>query len=164
MRTWTSPAACAAGLACAIVLAACGGGGGSSSSEESGLPPGHAGVKVIEGWVDTLRKGDVEGAAGYFALPSVVQNGTAPVVLHTRGDAIAFNDALPCGARLLRARPAGRFIKATFRLTNRPGGGCGSGIGLLARTAFVIRDGKIVQWRRLSNPPGQEPAPTGPVV
>src|SRR2546423_6985767 len=130
MRTWTSPAAGLAGLACAIVLVACGGGGGSSSSEGSGLPPGHSGVKVIEGWVDTLRKGDVQGAAGYFALPSVVQNGTAPIVLHTRAEAVAFNDALSCGARLLRARPAGHFINATFRLTDRPGGGCGSGVGL----------------------------------
>jgi hypothetical protein len=153
-----------AGLACAAVLVACGGGGGSSSGESSGLPPGHAGVKVIEGWVNSLRRGNVQRAAGYFALPSIVQNGTAPVVLHTRPEAIAFNQALPCGAQLLRAHPAGRFINATFRLTDRPGGGCGSGVGLLARTAFVIRGGKIVQWRRLPNPPGQEPAPSGPVV
>jgi hypothetical protein len=152
------------GLAFAIALIGCGGGSGESSGNEGDLPAGHGNVQVIENWVDTLRKGDTEGAANFFALPSVVENGTAPVVLHTRGQAVSFNESLPCGARLLHAYPAGIFINATFRLTDRPGGGCGSGVGLIARTAFVIRHGKIVQWRRLPNPPGQQAAPTGPVV
>ena len=165
IRRWCSRRQAAPLLAFALLFVSACGGGGGSSSDESGLPPGHAGVKVIEGWVNTLRRGDVDRAAGYFALPSVVENGTAPVVLHTRAETIAFNQALPCGARLLRAQPAGRFINATFRLTDRPGGGCGSGIGLLARTAFIVRDGKIVQWRRLPNPSGggEEGAP-GPLV
>jgi hypothetical protein len=119
---------------------------------------------VIEEWVDTLRAGDVKGAAAYFALPSVVENATPPVTLRTRADAVAFNRSLPCGAKLLRARPAGRFIDATFRLTERPGGDCGSGTGLLARTAFVIEGGKIKQWRRLPNPPGGRRTPRGPIV
>jgi hypothetical protein len=119
-------------------------------------------VIVIEGWVDALAKGDVDGAAGYFALPSVVENGTAPLTLRSRADAVAFNESLPCGAKLVGARPAGRFIAATFRLTQRPGGDCGSGVGELARTAFVVRGGKIVQWRRLPNPPRQGGG--GPII
>jgi hypothetical protein len=118
-------------------------------------------VIVIGNWVDALRAGHVQVAAGYFALPSVVENGTPPLRIVTRADAVTFNRSLPCGARLVRARPAGRFIAATFRLTERPGGACGSGVGQLARTAFVIRDGKIVQWRRLPNPAR---SPGGPVI
>jgi hypothetical protein len=143
-------------VAAAALLASCGGGDVNKPLLPAGrpsLPAGHQAVAVIEGWVDTLAKGDVEGAAGYFAVPSVVENGLPPVTLRSHADAVAFNRSLPCGAKLLRARPLGRFIAATFRLTERPGGDCGSGSGQLARTAFVIRDGKIVQWRRLPNPP-----------
>jgi hypothetical protein len=142
------------------LLASCG--GGNDTSEPS-VPAGHEAVLVIEGWVETLSKGDVEGAADYFALPSVAENGTPPVTLRSHADVIAFNRSLPCGARLVRARPLGRFIAATFRLTDRPGGDCGPGIGLLAHTAFVIRDGKIVQWRRLPNPSRNEGG-RGPIV
>jgi len=144
------------------LLASCGGGNGDGTNESS-LPTGHESVAVIEGWVKTLSKGDAEGAAGYFALPSVVENGTPAVTLRSHADVVAFNRSLPCGARLVRARPAGRFIAATFRLTDRPGGGCGSGVGQLARTAFVIRGGKIVQWQRLPNPPRQGGG-GGPIV
>ena len=127
------------------------------------LPPGHASVLVIDEWVRTLSRGDVAGAAELFALPSVVENGTPPVSLRTRADARVFNRSLPCGAKLVRARPDGRFITATFRLTERPGGDCGSGVGELARTAFLIRDGKIVEWHRLPDPRGGA-GPSGPIV
>jgi hypothetical protein len=132
-------------LAIAVPLGCGDGGGGGESSQ-------HKSVTVIEGWVTALSKGDAEAASAYFAVPSVAENGTAPVTLRSHADVVAFNSSLPCGAKLVRARPLGRFIAATFRLTERPGGACGPGSGQLARTAFVIRDGKIVQWRRLPNP------------
>lgn len=154
--------ATAASLA-AFALVGCGGAGGGDSTATDGLPPGHASVLVIEEWVKTLSRGDVSGAADLFALPSVVENGTPPLSLRSRSDAVHFNRSLPCGARLVRARPDGRYIAATFRLTERPGGDCGSGVGELARTAFLIRDGKIVEWRRLPNPPGGT-GPSGPIV
>lgn len=121
---------------------------------------------MIENWIDTLSDGDVQAAAGYFAVPSIAENGTGPQALRSRADVLAFNRSLPCGANLVRARPIGRFIAATFRLTERPGGACGPGAGLLARTAFVIKDGKIVQWRRLANPggAGDGPGGGGPIV
>jgi hypothetical protein len=142
----------AAALAVALGLAACGGDDGSDGPRLQ-IPAGHESVQVIEGWVETISSGDVEGAADYFALPSVAENAGPPLTLRTHADAVTFNRSLPCGARLLRARPMGRLIDATFRLTERPGGDCGTGTGLLARTAFLIRDGKIELWRRLPNPP-----------
>jgi hypothetical protein len=144
-----------------LVLAGCGGGG---DSQPAALPAGHESVQVIEDWVESLASGDVEGAADYFALPSVVENGTPPITLRTRDQVLAFNRSLPCGARLLRARPAGRLIDATFRLTERPGGDCGSGTGELARTAFLVKDGKIELWRRLPNPREQGGGGGGPIV
>jgi hypothetical protein len=140
----------AAAFVLAGCLASCGGGG---DSDQSSLPSGHEDVAVIENWIDTLSNGNVKGAADYFAVPSVAANGAAPVTLRSRVDVLAFNRSLPCGAKLVRARPLDRFIVATFRLTQRPGGACDGGAGQLARTAFVIRGGKIVEWRRLTNPP-----------
>jgi hypothetical protein len=109
-----------------------------------------ADVAVIDGWVSALRRGDVDAAAGYFALPSVAENGPIIVRIRSTEDAVRFNESLPCGARLIRAESAGEFTTATFRLTERPGpGSCGPGTGSVAKTSFVIRDGKIAQWRRV---------------
>ena len=118
-------------------------------------------VDVIDGWVTALRHGEVDGAAGYFAIPSVAENG--PILLHIRSldEARRFNRSLPCGALLVRAESAGQFTTATFRLTERPGpGACGTGTGETAKTSFVIRDGKIAQWRRVGAGSGGQPAPS----
>jgi hypothetical protein len=149
----------------ALPIAGCGGddggtstNGGTVSTGNQAAAPKVAGdadpgdVRVIDGWVTTLRHGDVDAAASYFAIPSVAENG---VLLHIRSlhDARSFNESLPCGARLIRAETAGDFTTATFRLTERPGpGACGSGTGQTAQTSFVIRDGKIVEWRRVGLP------------
>ena len=120
-------------------------------------------VQVIDQWSETLREGDIEGAAEYFELPSVAQNGTPAVQLRTREDVIAFNRALPCGAELKRAVTDGPYTVATFELTERPGPGeCGPGIGQTAETAFLIRDGLIVRWLRA--PADSAPPAEGPVV
>jgi hypothetical protein len=158
----------AAAALAALAFAACGGGDDGDEGPGIAVPAGHEGVQVIEDWVETLSSGDVREAADYFALPSVTENAGPPLTLRTRADAIDFNRSLPCGAKLLRARPMGRLIDATFRLTERPGGDCGSGTGLRARTAFLIRGGKIRLWRRLPNLPRgpEEPDEDGgaPVV
>jgi hypothetical protein len=160
-------------LACALLIAAVvtGGCGGSSGDKPARKPPRllgspatrpakEADVRVIRGWVDTLRGGRVEAAASYFAVPALVENGTPPIKLRTRAQVRLFNEALPCGARLLRTFQSGRYVAATFRLTERPGGDCGRGTGSEAATAFVIRDGKIVEWRRVPLP--GERIPQGP--
>jgi len=114
-----------------------------------------AAVRVVRAWADTLRQGDVRGAAEYFALPSRVSNGTAPLKLETRAQARFFNRALPCGAKVIDTEPAPRgFFIATFRLTERPGRGeCGSGTGGTARTAFRVRDEHITDWLRVHDIP-----------
>ena len=158
-----------AGAACALALVACGGGGderlklttpGSKdarrSPEQTAQPDqqpkvDRAHVRVVREWADTLRHGDVRGAARYFALPSTVSNGTAPIRLTSRADVRFFNRTLPCGARLIATEPAahGYFI-ATFRLTERPGKGkCGGGTGATARTAMRVRKQLITDWVRV---------------
>jgi len=117
----------------------------------------NAAIAVIDDWSGRLSDGDTEGAAELFAIPSIAVNGDIPLRLTSRDDALAFNRSLPCGATLVKARPAGDLIAATFRLTDRPGGACGSGVGHLARTAFEIEDGHILQWRRLPDPEALEP-------
>lgn len=59
-------------------------------------------VEVITGWVDTLSEGDTEGAAEYFAIPSVAENG-ATIEIRSAADAVLFNEVLPCGAELTSA-------------------------------------------------------------
>jgi ketosteroid isomerase-like protein len=115
---------------------------------------------VIRSWARALTAGDLDRAASYFSLPAIVENGTPPVRITSRAQAREFNQLLPCGARLLATARHGAYVYATFRLTNRVGGDCASGTGAIAATAFLIRDGKIVQWRRLASP-GQ-PTPEAP--
>jgi hypothetical protein len=142
--------------ALALGAVACGSDNSYGGKDVTGPPP----ERVIRDWADTLRSGDVAGAARFFALPSIVQNGSDPIALHTRADARAFNQTLPCGARLLRTSSSAGYTTATFRLTERPGPGtCGTGTGMTARTTFVIKDGKIREWRRVADEPD-----TGPVV
>jgi hypothetical protein len=150
----------------AFLVPGCGGTATTTSVEggAAGHVPGDADpadVRVIDDWVTALRHGDVDAAAGYFAIPSVAENG--PLLLHIQSldDARRFNESLPCGARLIRAETAGAFTTATFRLTERPGPGiCGAGTGTVAKTSFVIRDGKIAQWRRVGPGGGGGRAPS----
>lgn len=142
-----------------LLLAAC----GEDPEAAPGPPPEATAeadpehVEVIAAWADTLRSGDVEGAAEYFALPSIAENGIT-FDLETSEQAEAFNASLPCGARLIEAVTEGDFTTATFRLTERPGPGtCGGGAGNTAQTSFVIEGGKIVEWRRVGLPGEQSP-------
>lgn len=123
-------------------------------------------TEVIDDWSTALREGDVEAAADYFEIPTLAQNGTPPVPLDNREEVIAFNEALPCGAELIRAEDHGDYVLATFELTERPGPGeCGEGVGLRARTAFHIEDGLIIEWIRADDEPDQLlPPAEGPVV
>jgi hypothetical protein len=124
-----------------------------AESRSESAPPDRADVEVVRAWADTLRHGRVRAAARYFALPSLVSNGTAPIKLETRAEAEFFNRTLPCGARLIDTEPAPHgFFIATFRLTERPGPGeCGTGTGNTARTAFRVRDEHITDWLRVQD-------------
>lgn len=119
-------------------------------------------LEVIEDWSTRLSVGDVEGAAGYFAVPSSTDNGGLIFDIRSDDDAITFNSSLPCGAKVVAAETDGDLTTATFELTDRPGGDCGSGAGGQAATEFKIDDGKIVEWRRVEVPGGGGAAPAGP--
>jgi hypothetical protein len=143
----------------------------------TGVPADPAAVAVIRNWADALRRGDVRGAASYFASPSEMINGpdssgVTPVLrIHNLAEAEAANATLPCGAKLISTDRRGRYVNARFVLTDRTGlgGGCGSGTGLSARTNFVIAGGHIVEWIRAPDDPkdnqgGPPPAaPNAPV-
>jgi hypothetical protein len=128
----------------------------TAEAEESAVPspsatPEAGAEEVIRAWADTLRRGDVEGAAEYFAVPATVSNGTPALKLETRAEVEFFNRTLPCGAQVIETEDAPHgFVIATFRLTERPGEGrCGTGTGATARTALLVRDGHITDWLRV---------------
>ena len=165
-------------LLCALVLAGCGGGGDdepdrltlttpkADQREPEGGGGGNERVRrtgpvtaaekaVIRGWADALRRGDLERAVDYWSTPAIAANGSQPFKLLTRRAVRHFNDGLVCGARLESVERDQAYVLATFRLTERKGapGSCGSGVGNRARTLFLLRGGKIVQWIRASDPP-----------
>ncbi len=169
-------------VAVAITLAACGGESESGDESQAGTPAGttqaddapaldseafvdadEGDVEVIRGWTDALRAGNIDEAASFFALPSVAENGAVLIQISTEADARDFNGLLPCGAILIGAESVGEFTTAQFELTERAGStGCGAGVGATASTAFVIRDGKIAEWRRVGN--DGQPPPSGTTV
>jgi cell division septation protein DedD len=137
----------------------------------TGIAARPAAVAVIKAWSDALRRGDVSGAARYFSLPSVMINGTdaagdaVVITIGTVTQAEQANESLPCGALLLSTDQRGRYVNALFRLTGRPGPGgsdCGTGAGQTARTNFVITDGRIIEWIRAPDDPGDNHTPTTP--
>ena len=152
----------------ALVAAGCGSGGllastAAHAGRRSVAAADPAAVSVIRAWADALRRGDVGRAANYFALPSELVNGVSAdgqpelVVIRTLAEAEVANEALPCGAKLISASRDGRYVNALFRLTDRPGpggGDCGSAAGQTARTDFLIADGRIVEWIRAPDQPG----------
>jgi hypothetical protein len=137
------------------------------SPSPTGVAPDPGAVSVIRGWADALRRGDVVAAARYFALPSEMINGVV-IRIHSVAQAAYANATLPCGARFISAEMRGRYVTALFRLTGRPGAGgsdCGGGAGQTARTNFVIADGRIVEWIRAPDDPGDNRgAPSAPPV
>ena len=149
----------AAGLV--MVLAACGGTDDANTKADAEVPGGAdpEKVEVIAGWARAESSGDHEAAAEYFAIPSLAQNG-ATLQIENAADAQRFNASLPCGAILEGATAEGEYVIATFRLEEKANSNaCGAGTGQTARTAFLIEDGKIVEWRRVADEAGR-PAPS----
>jgi hypothetical protein len=119
--------------------------------------------RVINGWLRALRRGQVTRAAHYFALPSKFQNATPVLTIHSERERIAVNLSLPCGAKATEMGGAGPYTIVTFKLTKRPGGDCGTGVGGTARGAIRVARGKIKEWYRLPDEDsGQQSASSGP--
>jgi len=112
-----------------------------------------------------LAGGHVDAAARYFALPSRLQlvAGGPIAIIRRHQQVVAFNRLLPCGARLVNARQVGRYVDALFVLANRAGSRCDAP-GASARTAFVVRGGLIVEWRRAPSEPGDPGLPAAPAT
>ena len=166
-----------------LALAGCGGGGDgdgdrsadrrasptatAKSREAPATPPTgpvtSAEVAVIRGWADALRNGDVERASSYWRPPAIAANGGQPFRLVTMRAVRHFNEGLTCGARLESTERDKSYVLATFRLSNRRDrpGACAQGAGHRARTLFLLRDGKIVQWIRAADPPSEGTLPDG---
>ncbi|MDQ6748432.1 MAG: hypothetical protein M3010_10065 [Candidatus Dormibacteraeota bacterium] len=128
-------------------------------------------MRVIRGWSDALRSGQVRTAARYFSLPSELVNGAGPAgtlaltQITTLAQAAAANQLLPCGAKFVSADQRGPYVNALFRLMGRGGPGgdsCTTGTGQTARTNFVIVDGRIVEWIRAPDDPGDNSSPGAP--
>ena len=137
-------AALAAAVLAAVAIGACGASSSrtrasATASTRAAARPATAPDGVIRRWADTLRRGQIDAASRFFALPSVVSNGTGPIELRTRDDVRAFNESLPCGA-------------VAIGFAAGPGT-CGTGVGQTARTAFRIRNGRISEWLRVADLP-----------
>ena len=169
-----------------LALAGCGGGGGDRSAGRATATAGASATPrdrprgalekpptgpvtsaekaVIRGWADALRGGDVERASSYWRPPAIAANGSRPFRLVTMRAVRQFNEGLTCGARLESAERDKNYVVATFRLTNRTDrpGACGPGVGQQARTLFLLRGGKIVQWIRAADPPDEGELPGSP--
>ncbi len=116
----------------------------------SAVPAPAEQVRVIRRWADLLRHGRVTAASRMFTLPAVVANPGPRFQLGSRAELQFFNRTLPCGGRLVDTELRGRYVVATFVLTERPGGlGCGSGVGRKAQTAFLIKGRRIAEWLRV---------------
>jgi hypothetical protein len=129
----------------------------------TGTTPDARAVATIRAWSEDLRRGDVRSAARYFNLPSELINGVGAnglsslTLIHTPTEAEHAIETLPCGAKFISADQRGRYVNALFRLTGRSGPGgnsCGTGTGQTARTNFLIVGGRIVEWIRAPDDPG----------
>jgi hypothetical protein len=136
--------------------------------DESTGPAAASARRVINDWLKALRRGDVKRAAHYFALPSKFQNATPVLTVNSEQERLAVNLSLSCGAVATEMGGAGVYTIVTFRLTERKGGNCGTGVGGKARGAIRVERRHIKEWYRLPDDPGgaqqAPPAPSGPSV
>ncbi len=128
-----------------------------------GQPADPGDLKVVKRWLAALTEGDIPAAADTFADGTVVQNLTPPMRLADRAARVAFNEQFPCGAEIVDASSVKGYLVVTYRLTDRADSPC-DGPGGKAAGTIKVEGGKMTEWYRLPDPPGDDGKPAGPVV
>jgi hypothetical protein len=119
-----------------------------------------AAAHMLRRWTRALRENHDEAAARFFDPPVFVAQG-AVMRLGDRSEVARFNAAIPCGLKLLRVEPQGRFLVGTFRLARRTAHDCARP-GTKQRLAFAVQKGKIVELRQAPDDPHASPGPALP--
>lgn len=125
---------------CALALAGCGGDVPSDA-------------EVIRGWSRAVNASDYERAGSFFAAGAIVEQQPLELRLRDQAAAARFSSGLPCRADVTGVDDEGRSSLAVFSLREGRTGACAE--GGRARVRFVIRDGKIAEWRQLPETPGE---------
>jgi limonene-1,2-epoxide hydrolase len=112
---------------------------------------------VVRAWSAALNQDDNQTAANMFAPGAKVVQAGGVLTLHTHGDAVAWNTALPCSGRILSIHSKGNIATATFLLGDRPHSRC-DGPGQRATAIFRVVKGRIVLWHQTGS--AGPPAPT----
>ena len=112
------------------------------------LPPSPP--AIVRAWSRALNANDNVAAAALFAPRARVIQPGVDVFLSPRL-ALAFNESLPCGGKIVRQTRKGDRIVVTFLLTERPRHRCDAP-GQKAAAAFTVRRGKIVRWEQIPVP------------
>lgn len=133
-------------LAVALALAVA----GCDGDYDGGAPRPERPEQVVRAWIAALNAGDFDRAAGLFARGAIVEQ-TQQVRLPDRAAAEAFNRGLPCRADVTDIEGEGGRLLADFRLREGRDGQCAEGGS--AQVRFVIRDGKIREWRQIPSRP-----------
>jgi len=120
-------------IAC-LALAGCGAGPPSAES-------------VVRAWSAALNQDDNQTAAKMFAPGARVVQAGSVLTLHTHGEALAWNAALPCSGRILSIHGKGDTATATFLLGDRAHSQC-DGPGQRATAIFKVVKGRIVLWHQ----------------
>ena len=133
-----------------LALTACGG------SKTASAPD------VVRAWSAALDHNDNEKAARLFADGAkVIQNDE--ITLATHGDALRWNEALPCGGRISHLEVHGKSeVLAVFELADRPQHHCDAN-GSQAAAIFRVERGHIVLWHQTPVPDRYAP-PGGPII
>jgi hypothetical protein len=110
---------------------------------------------IVRHWSRALNANrNVEAGSLFAAGARVIQPGVDVRV--TPRLAVAFNESLPCGGKIVRLMRAGNRVTATFVLTQRPKHRCDAP-GVKAAAVVTVRNGKIVRWEQIP-PPADAPS------
>jgi hypothetical protein len=109
-------------------------------------PPPPSPPAVVRAWSNALNANDNKAAAALFAPGAELIQGVD--VLLTPKLALAWNQSLPCGGKIIGLTRNGNRVRATFLLKERPKHTC-DGPGQKAAAVFIVKKGKIVFWEQV---------------